>query len=81
MMMLGFFYVKFGFSGLCVLNCLLCGCLGGVLLPSGVFGPHSGGGDAHTAGPGKSRAGEVPAVQRHLQRSKERKGRNRARLT
>lgn len=47
---------------------------GGVLLPSGVSGSHSGGGDAHQTGPGQGRAGEVPAVQRHLHRPQKRKG-------
>lgn len=47
---------------------------GGVLLPSGVSGSHRGGGDAHQTGPGQGRAGEVPAVQRHLHRPQERKG-------
>lgn len=47
---------------------------GGVLLPSGVSGSDGGGGDAHQTGSRQGRAGEVSAVQRHLQRSQERKG-------
>lgn len=47
---------------------------GGVLLPSAVSGPHSGGGDAHQAGSCQGRAGEVPTVQRNLHRPQERKG-------
>lgn len=48
---------------------------GGVLLPSGVSGSHRGGGDAHQTGPGQGRTGEVSAIQRHLHRPQERKGR------
>lgn len=49
---------------------------GGVLLPGGVSGPDGGGSDAHQAGTRQGRAGEVSAIQGHLQRSQERKGRN-----
>lgn len=47
---------------------------GGVLFPCGVSVTDSGGGDAHQAGAGESRAGEIPAVQRHLQRNEEGEG-------
>ncbi|XP_013002119.2 protein spire homolog 1 isoform X7 [Cavia porcellus] len=43
----------------------------GVLLPGGVPGAHRGGSDAHPAGAGQSRAGEVPAVQGRLHRPEE----------
>lgn len=49
---------------------------GGVLLPSGVSGSHRGGGDAHQTGSGQGRTGEVSAIQRHLHRPQERKGRS-----
>lgn len=70
-----------------VIRILLCMCMGsllmwcvsppgGVLLPSGVSGSDSGGGDAHQTSSGQGRAGEVSAVQRHLHRPQERKGRH-----
>lgn len=49
---------------------------GGVPLPSGVSGSDCGGGDAHQAGSGQGRAGEVSAVQRNLHFPQERKGRH-----
>lgn len=48
---------------------------GGVLLPCGMSGSDSGGGHAHPSGACEGRAGEVPAIQRCLHCSQERKGR------
>lgn len=62
-------YVRFSLLMRCVFP------PGGVLLPSGVPGSHGGGGDAHQTGSGQGRTGEVSAVQRHLHRPQERKGR------
>ncbi len=54
----------------------MCVCViaGGVLFPCGVSVSDRGGGDAHQTGAGQGRTGEVPAVQRHLQRYEEGKG-------
>lgn len=52
-------------------NCVVAG---RVLFPCGESVPDSGRGDAHQTGAGESRAGEVSAVQRHLQCHEEGKG-------
>lgn len=52
----------------------LCVSAGGILFPCGVSVSDSGGGNAHQAGAGQGRAGEVPAVQRHLHCNEEGKG-------
>ncbi len=53
-----------------------CVWTGGVLFPGGVSGSDGGGSDAHSAGFGRSRTGEVSAVQRHLQCYEEGEGEN-----
>lgn len=52
----------------------LCVFAGGILLPRWVSISDSGRGDAHQTGAGQGRAGEVPAVQRHLHCNEEGKG-------
>lgn len=47
---------------------------GGVLFSCGVSVSDGGGSDAHQTGAGEGRAGEVPAVQRHLQCHEEGEG-------
>lgn len=57
-----------------IVSANLCVFVGGILFPCGVSVSDSGGSDAHQTGAGQGRAGEVPAVQRHLHCNEEGKG-------